>query len=169
MRFRGSFILIGVVLAVAASPAQAQYWRQNDQIFNPSGIPSLFFSQPRFADLDADGDLDLMLGSTESTLLYYQNVGTPTNPAFAAGPDIFAPVGDLDAEVGVCADLDADGDLDLVTGGYNGLVLFENTGSPAVPVFVKHADFFSGLVTGSNPVPTLADLDGDHDLDLLTG
>ncbi len=150
-------------------PTQAQDWQQNDQIFNPSGIPSLFFSQPRFADLDADGDSDMILGSSESTLLYYQNIGTPTNPAFSAGPDIFAPVGPLDAEAGVCVDLDGDEDLDLITGGFNGLVLFENVGNATAPLFVKEAGFFSGLDAGSNPVPTLADLDGDHDCDLLVG
>ncbi len=169
MRTRSSVVMVGLVLGLAASPAGAQFWRQNDQIFNPSGIPSLFFSQPRFADLDADGDLDLILGSTESTPLYYQNTGTSTNPAFSEGPEIFAPVGELDAEVGVCVDLDGDSDLDFVTGGYNGLVLFENTGSPTAPVFVKRAGFFSALATGSNPVPTLADLDGDQDADLLIG
>jgi hypothetical protein len=169
MGIRSGVMWIGTLLGLFASTAQAQNWLQNDQMFNPSGIPSLFFSQPRFADLDADGDLDLILGSTESSLLYYQNTGTPTQPAFAAGPDIFAPVGDLDGEVGVCVDLDADEDLDLVTGGYNGLVLFENTGNATAPLFVKHADFFAGLVTGSNPVPTLSDLDGDQDFDLLAG
>jgi hypothetical protein len=158
-----------ILLGLSVLPARAQDWEQNDQVFNPSGIPSLFFSQPRLADLDGDGDLDLILGSSENSLLYYQNTGTPTAPAFSAGPDVFAPVGVLDAEVGVCVDLDGDGDPDLVTGGYNGLILFENTGTSTAPVFVRHADFFSGLVTGPNPVPTFADLDGDGDFDLLVG
>jgi hypothetical protein len=176
MRTGSSCTAIGIITIViilgsvaAAFPSQAQHWRQKDQIFNPSGIPSLFFSQPRLADLDADGDLDLILGSSENTLLYYRNTGTSVSPAFSLGPDIFSPVGSLDAEVGVCVDLDGDGDQDLITGGFNGLVLFENAGNAASPVFVKHAGFFSGLVTGSDPVPTLADLDGDQDLDLLTG
>jgi hypothetical protein len=36
----------------------AQPWQQDNTMFNPSGIPSLPFSQPRFVDLDADGDMD---------------------------------------------------------------------------------------------------------------
>ncbi|MDM7916003.1 MAG: VCBS repeat-containing protein, partial [Candidatus Eisenbacteria bacterium] len=171
MRTPGRSILLGSLLAMlaAASASQAQNWRQDDSIFNPSGIPSLTFSQPRFADLDADGDMDLMLGSTETTLLYYENTGTPVAPRFAPGPDIFAPVGPLDAEVGVCGDLDGDGDLDLVTGGFYGLIFFENTGTATAPAFLRRTDLFSGLVTGPSPVPALADLDQDHDLDLVAG
>ena len=123
-----SLLLPSLFLVPVALPAAAQNWQQNDQIFNPSGIPSLPFSQPRFADLDADGDLDLILGSSEDTPLYYRNTGTPTDPAFSAGPDIFAPVGALDAEVGVCVDLD--GDLDLISSPADstGWCCFENTG-----------------------------------------
>ncbi len=158
-----------IPLCLVAGPAFPQNWQQDDQVFNPSGIPSLLFSQPRFADLDADGDLDLILGSSEGRPLHFRNTGSPVAPAFAAGPDFFAPVDPLDAEVGVCADLDADGDLDFVTGGYNGLALYENTGTAAAPVFALHAGFFAGLAVGMYPVPTLADLDSDGDLDLLAG
>ncbi|MFC1682824.1 FG-GAP-like repeat-containing protein [Candidatus Zixiibacteriota bacterium] len=149
--------------------ANAQPWLQNDQIFNPSGIPSLTFSQPRLADLDADSDFDLILGNTDQPPLYFQNSGSPSSPSFGAGPDIFSPVSSLDAEMGVCADLDADGDLDLVTGGYTGLHLFENVGDSTDPEFDEIEDFFSGLSVGSNPAPTLADLDADGDQDLLVG
>lgn len=171
MTSRIAVLLVGIAAApvVVPAPAPAQFWQQNDSIFNPSGIPSLLFSQPRFADLDGDGDSDLILGSSESRLLYYANTGSPTSPAFSEGPDIFQPVDLLDAEAGVCVDLDHDGDLDLVTGGYNGLVLFQNTGSPAAPVFVEITGFFAGLQVGTFPVPTLADLDNDQDSDLLVG
>jgi len=50
-------------LIVHAQPRQ-----QNDLIFNPSGVPSVSFSQPRFADLDADGDLDLITGATPTCI-----------------------------------------------------------------------------------------------------
>jgi hypothetical protein len=169
MRIATLLIAIGAILGLVDSPTQAQDWLQNDAIFNPSGIPSLFFSQPRFADLDADGDYDLILGSTESAPLYYENTGTATIPAFSPGPDILAGIDLLDAEVGVCVDLDDDGDLDLITGGYNGLVLFENVGTASAPSFVRNATVFSGLATGPEPVPSLADLDGDLDFDLLVG
>ena len=155
--------------ALCPVPATAQPWQQDDQIFNPSGIPSVSFSQPRLADLDADGDLDLILGSIDQPPLFFENTGTAGNPAFGIGPDIFSSVSALDAEMGVCADLDDDGDLDLVTGGYTGLHLFANEGDSTLPEFVEIEDFFNGLSVGANPVPTLADLDADGDPDLLVG
>jgi len=156
-------------LIVCPSAASAQPWQQNDLIFNPSGIPSVSFSQPRFADLDADGDLDLILGSIDQPPLYFENTGTPMAPDFQAGPDLFAPVSGLDAEVGVCADLDDDGDLDLITGGFTGLHLFENTGDSILAQFAEAEDFFAGLTDYMYPVPALADMDADGNLDLLLG
>ncbi len=171
MRPESTFHLLTVLSTVLllAPYTAAQPWHRNDMIFNPSGIPSLAFSQPRFADLDADGDYDLILGSIDDPPLYFVNDGGPDNPAFQSGPDIFAPVSSLDAEMGVCVDLDADGDLDLISGGYTGLHLFENVGDSSQPQFVKTEDFFLGMTVGSNPVPTFADLDADGDQDLLVG
>ena len=168
--FKLGFPLAGIFFCfLLTADSCAQYWQQNDLIFNPSGIPSVSFSQPRFADLDADGDLDLILGSIDEPPLYFKNTGTSTEPAFQAGPDLFAGISSLDAEVGVCADLDADGDLDLVTGGYTGLHFFENTGDSALARFAEVEDFFAGLSSYAYPIPTLADLDADGDLDLLLG
>ena len=151
------------------SLAYSQPWQQNDLIFNPSGIPSLSFSQPRFSDLDSDGDHDLILGNVDDYPIYFQNIGTTTNPAFQVGTAIFASVSWLDAEVGVMADLDNDADLDLIAGGFTGLNFYENIGDSSQPGFQKVDLFFQGLLVGSNPVPTLADLDADNDLDLLIG
>lgn len=147
----------------------AQPWQQNDLIFNPSGIPSLSFSQPRFSDLDADHDYDLILGNVDGYPLFFRNIGTPATPAFQAGPPIFSSFSFLDAEVGVLADLDNDADLDFICGGFTGLNLYQNIGDSLQPEFQKVELFFQELQTGAYPIPTLADLDADADLDLLIG
>lgn len=164
------YYLLTIIMILSASGVlKAQPWVQNNSIFNPSGVPSLPFSQPRFADLDADGDVDLIIGSINENPFYVENIGTSSNPQFAPGTDIFSNIGELDAEVAVFHDLDNDGDLDMISGGFSGLNLFDNTGNQNNPEFTHIAGFFAGLNDGQNPIPDLADLDADGDLDMVVG
>ena len=159
-------LLLILFLAIACN---AQMWQQNDQIFNPSGVPSLPFSQPRFADLDNDNDMDMILGNISGPPLYFENSGSNTAPSFQPGEALFSAVEELDCEVGVCTDLDADGDLDFISGGYRGLQMYENTGTAEAAVFEKVDGFFDDLSLAANPVPHFADMDSDGDVDLVIG
>lgn len=160
-----------VILLMISLPFSlcAQPWVQNDAIFNPGGIPSLPFSQPRLADLDNDGDLDMTIGNINDKPFYLENIGTAENPQFVSGADYFANINYIDAELGVFADLDDDGDLDFISGGYTGLHFFENTGDAASPQFEEIVGFFNILGGINYPVPDLADVDDDGDLDLVIG
>ncbi|NYT27401.1 MAG: VCBS repeat-containing protein [Candidatus Thiodubiliella endoseptemdiera] len=73
----------------------------------------------------------------------------------------------------ILVDIDGDGDLDLVVGEKNGtLKYYQNTGTTSSPAYeAKTGDDnpFNGIDVGYYSTPTLADIDGDGDLDLVVG
>ena len=139
------------------------------------GMPS-----PCLADLDGDGDLDLLCGEFLDGFTYFENVGTRKVPKYAPGRRLLDEAGrpvamHLQMIVPVAIDWDGDGDIDLVCGDEDGRVaLVEHTGrvvdgmprfKPPVYFQQEAADLkFGALVT-----PSAADWDGDGDTDLICG
>lgn len=147
-------------------------------VTNPFQLSTLaeFSGKPTLADLDNDGDLDLMVGIYTGVyyadMRYYENTGNSTAPAFAA--PVSAPFGILPGyyhSFPVFGDLDQDGDYDIINGGYYGEIFFhENTGSVTAPAFSNNAGSLLSLSDANFvAVPTMGDLDNDGDLDLLHG
>ena len=133
-------------------------------------------SAPVLADIDDDGDLDLVVGNKDGVLNYFENTGTSTTPLFvrrtgSANPFDGINVGNESAPA--LADLDDDGDLDLVLGDEGSLLnYFNNTGNSTAPTFVARtgsANPFNEINVGRDGSPAFVDLDGDHDLDLVVG
>jgi hypothetical protein len=97
-------------------------------------------------DVDADGDLDLFIGTEEGRIYFFENVGTRAGPVFGMGR-IIAFYEYMDQRTGVrVADFDGDGLLDFVPGRYWERTqwgeqprlfgrLYKNMGSPAAPRF----------------------------------
>ena len=129
---------------------------------------------PSFADIDADGDFDLLIGRN-----FYLNVGNRTSPLFAAplkSPYGITTDGQLDRPK--FWDVDGDGDYDLMFGSSDGYYyLQQNIGTEVDPHFASpiQSPFDLARVTGVSMgksydiSPEVADIDGDGDWDLLTG
>ncbi len=141
---------------------------------NPlDGFAASSVSKPVLADLDNDGDYDLIAGDALGNIAYFENTGTATAPGFTQQTGAANPLDGVDVgaySVPELADLDGDSDLDLIIGARNSLHYFENTGTETNPGFTQRtgaANPFDGIQAGSDNGPELTDLDGDGDLDLV--
>lgn len=127
------------------------------------------------ADIDADGDLDMLVGNKidrmtgqRARMYVFRNDGSPAAPRLQLADTL-----DLAASyhhAPALADLTGDGRLELMLGTWNdGVLFFSNTGSPQAPQWVQDTTRTVRLTRGSNSTPALVDIDADGDLDLFVG
>ncbi|WP_420636110.1 FG-GAP-like repeat-containing protein [Candidatus Palauibacter sp.] len=133
-------------------------------------LPGAYHNAPAFGDLDADGDLDMLLGTWRDEIRYVRNDGSATEPRFTLVDSAFVEITRGSNATPTLGDLDADGDLDLMIGESSGaLNYYENTGSASSPSFELVSDEYGEIDIGRRSFPKLLDHDGDGDLDLIVG
>jgi hypothetical protein len=127
------------------------------------------FSKPVFADMDGDGDTDLLVGCQKGRIRSFRNEGTSQIARWNYLSDF--PDSTMGERIApALVDIDADGDLDLFTGNKEGkLCFFRNDGNPLSPVWAQVTDFYASIDVGSESAPVFADIDGDKDFDLFIG
>ena len=134
---------------------------------------------PELVDIDADGDLDLFIGTDtdlsefplSGKIKYFENIGVDEigDPIWSLMNDEYLG-GDVGYNLSIdFGDIDFDGDYDIVLGEYNGTVsLYMNTGNASIPEFSYHSQI-DGIDLSGFSIPKLADIDLDLDLDLFIG
>lgn len=178
--------LASSALLIGLGSAQAQEFAPGQvNPFNLDLQSSEAFFLPQLVDIDGDGDFDVMATGFvyqadpyvyEQGVFYFENIGTSEQPSFAEPLNApFGIEGDFYYSVLSFADMDGDGDQDIVLYDYNeygqnGLYYLENIGSPGAPAFstpeLIPADPFPELEE-EFILPALADMDGDGDLDIM--
>ncbi|NNE92108.1 MAG: hypothetical protein HKN23_10710 [Verrucomicrobiales bacterium] len=164
------------------SDAEPKYSNKRTKIEAGGGVIDVYgWPCPNFADFDGDGDLDLICGEFLDGFTYFENIGTRTEPEYAAGEKLNATDGeplvmDLQMITPTVFDWDGDGDFDLIVGDEDGRVALvenlggrKNAGAPefAQPVyFQEEADT---LKFGALATPFAYDWDADGDEDILCG
>jgi len=124
---------------------------------------------PYFADIDNDGDYDAYVGTDNGSVIAYNNTGTNRNPNWVENTKWNISLPSLSYTVPALADLDNDGDLDLLVGDNNGKSFaYENTGNKTVPKWTKKSAW-DALFIGGGAAPYLADLNNDGVYDVMIG
>jgi len=133
-------------------------WSSRSSIANVSNVESVFA-----ADMDADGDMDILTTSWyNSKLDWYENDGA-TDPTWSK-----ANIGSGGGPKSVfAADMDGDGDMDIAAAfaENNSIAWYENDGATdptwTVAVIATNAEWASSVY--------VADMDGDGDMDIVSG
>lgn len=133
-------------------------------------LTSTYHQSPAIADLDADGDLDMLVGKWNKEIAYFENKGSAAKYAFQEVNPIYEALTRGQNAVPALVDIDADGDLDLFVGEASGsLNFYLNTGTAKVAKYELVSDTYLDIDTGRRSFPAFADLDKDGDYDLVLG
>ena len=167
-------VLITTVIITSTIHTQEVIWQQEYQA-DINGVPTCAYSggfhyaKPVLVDIDADGDLDLFVGESDSDLNFIRNDGDSSSPQWTmASPNCFSLSGVFFAP-SFC-DIDADGDFDAFVGGWNGKIRFlQNDGDSHSPLWNLVSDEFNEIDVGGHATPFFCDIDADEDFDMFVG
>jgi hypothetical protein len=171
-------LLIGNKLATDDNTTARLAWFENTgsataPVFTDRGLLDVrgtFSYSPVITDLDGDGRPDLVLGTWNDRVQWWTNAGTVAAPRWTMVDSALVTLTRGSNSAPALADLDGDGDLDLLVGESSGQVnLYRNSGSATAPRFELVTDDIPGMDVGRRSTPALHDLDGDGRPDLLLG
>jgi hypothetical protein len=120
-----------------------------------TGVTFPNYGRPTLADIDNDGDFDLIIGDNWGTIRYYRNNGTVTSPEWVREDSLFTGIEVQQGTHPAFADLDGDFRKDMVIGEYNGnFHFYKNLFSPLTDVEDLYSELpFSFILNQNFPNP----------------
>lgn len=147
------------IFKVSGDPLQGDNWQEI--ILGNYSIPQN--SEP--VDIDADGDLDIIVGTRgEDRLVLFRNPGDGSLNFSEEAIGVNGPrTGGFNLEY---TDLDGDGRLDIIGGAGNRLIWLQQP--------VRHGDAWNAFAIGTFAPDSvtgmeIGDIDGDGDMDVIAG
>ena len=135
-------------------------WTSHDVVSSSSSKESYDVT---VGDIDGDGDLDIVEADQTNKVYWYENDGTPGDGTWSMTK---IKGGLTDAHVVAVADMDSDGDLDVISAAYTGgkVSWHVNDGSPDGAVWTTYE-----IATPTKPTSLFpVDMDYDGDIDIVS-
>ncbi len=137
----------------------------NERFWNHNGFV-MEFSAILGTGADWQGEFETVYG----TNIHHVMTTTTQGPTWTRQSTTWQDVDVASDAAPAFYDLDDDGDLDMVLGSEDqGLKVYENVGDASSANMVENTTWAAGLPVVTSATPTLGDLDGDGDAELLIG
>jgi hypothetical protein len=136
-------------------------------------VGGFYVPRPQFIDIDGDGDLDLFIQERSNELMFFENIGTRTEPEFVWRTDSYRGL-DI-GEWYRFVDMDGDGTYDLIAESpYSYIRMYANIGTRSRPEFRLLADTLRdadgrAIFADRQNIANAADIDCNGLMDLFLG
>ncbi|MEW6102542.1 MAG: FG-GAP-like repeat-containing protein [bacterium] len=133
------------------------------------------YSSPAFCDMDKDGLLDMVIGTSNGAIAFFKNTGSPGTPTWTNQGILTLPAGRTRAHP-CFVKVDGDSNIDLLVGCGEGTIRVYMGSGTAPANWTDKGDFYITLQVGTdtvdvgnNSAPYPVDIDNDGDDDLMVG